>query len=117
MEDVALHQRFPHAAQQLAFEEYVAAAGQAAQRIDRLTREIGALVPSWSLAPLVEALQAMRGFAFITAVTTVAEVADFSRFPSARALMAWAGLVPSEHSSGGSVRRGRITKTGNRGLR
>ena len=28
-------------------------------------------------------------------------------------LMGYLGLVPSEHSSGGSVRRGGITKTGN----
>jgi transposase len=43
----------------------------------------------------------------------VAEVGDFRRFANARQLMAYLGLVPSEHSSGASVRRGGITKAGN----
>ena len=56
----------------------------------------------------------MRGVAFIVAVTVVAEVGDFSRFDNPRQLMAYLGLTPSEHSSGASVRRGRITKAGSR---
>jgi transposase len=65
------------------------------------------------MAPVVTALQAMRGVAFVAAVTVVAEVGDFSRFENPRQLMAYLGLVPSEHSSGGMVRRGGITKAGN----
>jgi transposase len=61
---------------------------------------------------VVEAVQAMRGVAFIVAVTVVAEVGDFSRFDNPRQLMAYLGLTPSEHSSGASVRRGGITKAG-----
>ena len=49
----------------------------------------------------------MRGVALVVAVTVVAEVGDFRRFANARQLMAYLGLVPSEHSSGG------ITKAGN----
>jgi transposase len=49
----------------------------------------------------------------INAVTIVAEVGDFARFENARQLMAYLGLVPSEHSSGIRVRRGGITKAGN----
>lgn len=55
---------------------------------------------------------AMRGVAFIVAVTVVAEVGDFHRFDNPRQLMAYLGLTPSEHSSGASVRRGGITKAG-----
>jgi transposase len=55
----------------------------------------------------------MRGVALIVAVTVVAEVGDFRRFANPRQLMAYLGLVPSEHSSGRSVRRGGITKAGN----
>ncbi len=55
----------------------------------------------------------MRGFAFIVAVTVAAEVGDFSRFDNPRRLMAYLGLVPSEHSSGGTTRRGGITTAGN----
>ena len=43
----------------------------------------------------------------------LAELHDFRRFPDPRALMAYLGLVPSEHSSGDRQHRGRITKTGN----
>ena len=46
-------------------------------------------------------------------MTVVAELRDFRRFASARQLMAYLGLVPSEHSSGTSIRRGGITKAGN----
>src|ERR687891_548391 len=49
----------------------------------------------------------------IVALTVVAEVGDFSRFANPRQLMAYLGLVPSERSSGTSVRRGGITKAGN----
>jgi len=55
----------------------------------------------------------MRGVALVVAVTVVAEVGDFRRFANARQLMAYLGLVPSEHSSGTSIRCGGITKAGN----
>ena len=51
------------------------------------------------------ALQALRGVEMVTAVMLVAEVGDFRRFASASELMSFVGLVPSEHSSGGSVVR------------
>jgi transposase len=65
------------------------------------------------MAPVVEALQAMRGVAFVAAVAIAAEVGDFSRFYNPRQLMSYLGLTPSEHSSGASIRRGGITKAGN----
>jgi transposase len=55
----------------------------------------------------------MRGVALVIAVTVVAGVGDFRRFANARQLMAYLGLVPFEHSSGTSMRRGGITKAGN----
>jgi transposase len=75
-----------------------------------LTRQIEELPPNWSMAPVVTALQAMRGVALVVAVTVVAEVGDFRRFADARRLMTYLGLAPSKHSSGASVRRGGITK-------
>jgi transposase len=68
-------------------------------------------------APLIAALQSLRGVGVITAVTLVAELGDLGRFPTPRPLMAYLGLVPSEHSSGGSQRRGRITRAGNSHVR
>ena len=104
--------RFTHPAQQVVLQDYIHAVTDAEARIERLTTQIAALIPSWSLAPVVEAIQAMRGVAFIVAVTVVAEVGDFDRFENPRQLMAYLGLTPAEHSSGASIRRGGITKAG-----
>jgi transposase len=66
---------------------------------------------------VIDALQALRGVAKITATTLVTEVGNFSRFVRPKLLMGYGGLVPSEHSSGNSKRQGGITKTGNAHLR
>jgi transposase len=105
--------RFAHPAQQIVLHDYIHAVQDAEARLGRLTRQIEELLPNWSMAPVVTALQAMRGVALVVAVTIVAEVGDFRRFANARQLMAYLGLVPSEHSSGTSIRRGAITKAGN----
>jgi len=105
--------RFAHPAQQIVLQDYIHAVEDAEARVDRLTRQIQELLPNWSMSPVVTALQAMRGVALVVAVTVVAEVGDFRRFANARQLMAYLGLVPSEHSSGATVRRGGITKAGN----
>ena len=104
---------FDHPAQQIVLQDYIHAVEDAEARRDRLTRQIEELLPSWPMAPVVRALQAMRGIALVVAVTVVAEVGDFRRFANARQLMAYLGLVPSEHSSGSTIRRGGITKAGN----
>jgi transposase len=65
------------------------------------------------MAPVVKALQALRGVSLIVAATTVAEIGDLNRFENPAELMSYLGLVPSEHSSGEKTRRGSITKSGN----
>jgi transposase len=87
-------------------QDYIHAVEDAEARLASLERQIEALLPRWSMAPVVEGVQAMRGVGLIVAVTVVAEVGDFSRFANPRQLMAYLGLVPSEHSSGSSIRRG-----------
>ena len=109
--------KMPHRAQQITLQEYVHAVQERLERTQRLTRQIQELVPQWQLAPLVKALQSLRGVSLIVATTTVAELGDLTRFDSAKQLMAYLGLVPSEHSSGGTTRRGGITKTGNSHVR
>ena len=104
---------FAAAAHRLMFTELLDGLDQAQARRDRLFEHIEELWPAWSLAWLVEALQALRGYALINAVTLVAEIGDPRRFDSPRQLMSFVGLVPSEHSTGESVRRGGLTKTGN----
>ena len=59
-------------------------------------RQIEAQAAEWSLAPLVTALQAMRGVALIVAVTLVAELGDLRGFASTAQLMAYVGLVPPD---------------------
>jgi transposase len=105
--------RFDHPAQQIVLQDYIHAVEDAEKRIGRLVEQIGQLLEQWSMAPVVKAIQAMRGATFINAVTIVAEIGDFARFSNPRQLMAYVGLVPSEHSSGDSVRRGGITKAWN----
>ena len=87
---------------------------QAQERLQRLEQAIAAAVPDWSLAPLVTALMAMRGMDLISATTLLAEIGDLSRFQTPTELMAYLGLVPSEDSTGDTVKRGPITKAGNR---
>jgi transposase len=70
----------------------------------------------WSLAPVVVVLQSLRGMALVTAATMIAELGDLSRFTNPRQLMAYLGLVPSEHSSGGTRRQGGGNTTARRML-
>jgi transposase len=104
-------------AQQLVFTEYRQTLEEVAGRITRLEREIEIRTQTSAYAATVAALQAMRGVKLVTAATIVSEVGDIARFRGPRELMAYAGMVPSEHSSGRRVCRGSITKTGNGHLR
>jgi len=103
----------PHPAQQVALQEYIDAVHESLHRVDRLTDQIRQMVAGWRLAPMVKALQAARGVSLIVAVTVLAELGDLSRFKKPSQLMAYLGLIPSEHSSGPNIKRGGITKTGN----
>ena len=105
--------KFEHPAHHIVLEDYIAAVEAAEVRRDRLTAQIEAMLPDWSLAPLVAALQTMRGIALVNAASLIAELGDLSRFANPRQLMAYLGLVPSEHSSGVSIKRGGLTKAGN----
>lgn len=110
-------QKLEHPEQRIAFEEMLLAVRQAAERIERLEQAIRTAVPDWSLAEVVTALMAMRGIDLVAATTFLAEIGDLSRFQTPRELMAYLGLVPSEDSTGDTIRRGPITKAGNRRAR
>lgn len=105
--------RFAQAAHHLVLEDCIDAVEAATARRDRLEAHIAAALSDWSLAPVVRALQALRGLALVAAATLVAELGDITRFANPRQLMAYLALVPSEHSSGGTRRQGAITKAGN----
>jgi transposase len=104
---------FEQAVHHIVLEDCVAAVGAATARRARLDAHIEAMLSNWSLAPVVRALQALRGMALVAAATLVAELGDITRFANPRQLMAYLGLVPSEHSSGNTRRQGGITKAGN----
>ena len=105
--------KFDQAVHHIVLEDCIAAVEAATARRDRLEAHIEAALPEWSLAPVVEALQALRGVRLVAAATLVAELGDITRFTNPRQLMAYLGLVPSEHSSGRTRRQGGITKAGN----
>jgi transposase len=110
-------QTFSHPAQQIVFQDQIEAINAAQVRLLTLEQQLRDIVPTWTMAPVVTAYQALRGVSFLVAITFVAEVGDVRRFATPRQLMAFLGLVPSERTTGDTVRRGSITKTGNRRAR
>jgi transposase len=98
-------QTFKEHAHGIVFQDYLETVWTTQQRRDALIKRISAMVSSWSLGPLVEALRGLRGVDLISAATFIASTGDLSRFASPRLLMGYLGLVPSEHSSGGTTRR------------
>jgi transposase len=110
-------QSFPHPAQQIVLQELILAARHAKERLERVEAAVVELLPCWSLAPLVEALQALRGVRLVTAATIAAEIGDLRRFETPRQLMGYLGLVPGERSTGEAVRRLGITKAGSSRVR
>ncbi|MEO5740092.1 MAG: IS110 family transposase [Vicinamibacterales bacterium] len=110
---------FEHAAQEATLLDYLHEVEHVSDRIDRLERAMDAAVKTAPerMRAVIDALQAMRGIALVSAVTIVAEVGELSRFATPRQLMGYSGAVSSEDSSGTRIRRGAITKTGNAHLR
>jgi len=111
--------KFDHEAQQVAFEDCIAEVLHMAERLARLDKAIDRLVASAPphMQAVIEALQALRGVAKLTAVTIVTEVGTFKRFRRATQLMGYTGEVPSEYSSGARKAQGGITHAGNAHLR
>jgi len=110
---------FDHAAHEATLLDYVHEVDHVAARIARLESAIDAAVQTAParLRAVIEALQALRGIASVTAVTIAVEVGALSRFAKPRQLMGYSGAVASEDSSGQRTRRGGITKAGNAHLR
>jgi len=105
--------RFERPWQHVVLQEYIDAAKAASARVAQLSDHMMQALPEWSLAPVVDSLIALRGVDKLAAIVLLAELGDISRFDSPRELMAFLGLVPSEHTSGPRRRQGGITLTGN----
>lgn len=98
-------------------EAYLRAEAEAVARLRTVDAQLQALVMREPLRDRVQRLRCFRGMDDITALTIAAELGEVRRFPSPRGLMAYVGLIPSEHSSGTRRARGTITKTGNAHVR
>src|SRR5215468_4909967 len=86
--------KFEQAVHHIVLEDYIQAVETAEARRNRLTAQIEAMLPDWTLAPVVAALQTMRGMALVNAATLIAELGDLSRFGNAPVDgLSWTGAV------------------------
>jgi transposase len=109
--------KLEHRAAQATLEDYLLGVEQLETRLRELDATISEISQTEPYRELVGWLRCFRGIDTLTAMIILAELHDFRRFTSARQLMGYLGLVPSERTSAESVRRGRITKTGNSHVR
>lgn len=103
----------PHTCQQIVLVEAIHTITERTNRLARLVNELTHQVKNWRFYPVIKAIQAMRGVRLLVATGVIAELGDLTRFDHPRKLMAYLGLVSSEHSSGDKRRLGAITKCGN----
>jgi transposase len=106
-----------HPAQQIVLQEYIDMIQTCGDRVDRMTDQISQLSKLSRQKDTINAYQSLRGVSLIVATTISSELGDLRRFERPEQLMAYIGLVPSEHSSGEKKKRGSITKAGNSHVR
>lgn len=109
--------KFERSSSRIVFQEYFHQLQEIEQRVKRYEEEIKSQATEGVHAQKIQALQALRGVALITATSLVAEIGSFKRFANPKHLMAYVGLIPSEDSSGDRRNQGNVTKTGNRHVR
>lgn len=111
--------RFERAAQEATYLDYLHEVEHGAERVARLERAIDQAIEALpaEMRAQIAGLQALRGIKKVSAATIVAEAGPLSRFARPKALMGYSGMVSREDSTGDTVRRGAITKTGNAHLR
>jgi hypothetical protein len=104
---------FPTAPQHITLQEYRDTIDETERRIARVTEQLRQLAPTWAVGPRGRGAPSLTRRVVHHRHRVRAELGDLTRFGHPRELMAYLGLVPSEYSSGPSVRRGAITKAGN----
>ena len=95
------------------FNQYLWNVEAAEERLASVVKQLEGIATTEPYAEPVARLRCFHGIDTIGALSLIAELHGFQRFGTPRELMAYLGLVPSEHSSGGSRHRGGITKAGN----
>jgi transposase len=93
---------------------YIRIAELATELIREITTKIKEVV---SVTPQAQLLMTVPGISYYSALLILSEIGQIERFPSAKHLCSYAGLVPSVYSSGSKSFHGRITKQGSRWLR
>ncbi|MCA9520840.1 MAG: IS110 family transposase [Myxococcales bacterium] len=116
-EDWLRAQHFAQKADQVVFEEYRLELAHTTERRRALEQTLDELAATDAYRERVGWLRCFHGIETVTAMTILAELHDIRRFENPRQLFSYLGLVPSEHSSGETTKKGAITKTGNRFLR
>ena len=106
-------QKFNDPCKQCVMDDYWKAVEDATARVKRLSKEIERFVKGAVVESLIRSFMAFRGISLLSATVIAPEIGDLRRFSKPRQFMAFLGLVPSEHSSGKSVKRGSLTRTGN----
>jgi transposase len=109
--------QFEHRAAEATFDSYLHAIEVVEERMKTVEQQITDISAEEPYREPVAWLRCFRGIDTVTAMTIVAELHNFRRFETPRALMGYLGLVPSEHSSGPKTARGSITKAGNKHVR
>jgi len=109
--------QFSHKHETKVYEEYRSQIKSLEERLDRLDKDLIETAESPRYKASVSKLRAFKGIDYIIALSVICEIGDFRRFATAKAFMAYLGLVPSENSSGGRRNQGSITKAGNGHLR
>jgi transposase len=112
-----LQQRFEQPALAATYAHYRAVLAARDAQLEAIEADLAVWYDRAPFADAVHRLAAYRGITRLGALTLASEVGDWRRFPRAAAFAGFCGLVPSEYSSGGSTRRGHITKCGNEHLR
>ena len=109
--------QFPHPLLQEAMKEYLLTFRKLSENLERYDKRIEELSHEERYAERAGQLCCFKGIATHTAMSLLAEIGDFSRFPTAQHFASFLGLTPSQHSSSDSIHFGAITKAGNSHLR
>jgi transposase len=99
--------------QKVVLEAYIKSIDSDESKVRELKESMLTILQDWEWKPVVAALMGCKGFQEVAAMTVISELGDLRRFDNPRKLMAFLGLVPSEHTTGGKRRQGSITKCGN----
>lgn len=93
--------------------EYLSEYESLTEKINRFKAKLEKIAQEERYNQQVSQLRCFKGIDTESAMTIVAEISDFNRFPNAKAFASYLGLVPGEHSSGDKTNRIPITKQGN----